>query len=95
MTAEDAANELGCSPALIYKLCTARKLSHNRVGCGRLRAKIVISPEQLAEYRRSTEVLAIDDDEPTERRAKRRGGVVVPDFFAEYRREKAKAKAAR
>ena len=50
LSVKQAANKLGVSPALVYALCSARRLGHERYGLGR--GKIVIPPEALDEYRR-------------------------------------------
>ncbi len=49
MTVKDAARELGISPALVYALCQAKRIRHERHGLGR--GKIVILSEALDEYR--------------------------------------------
>ena len=49
MTVKDAAQELGVSPALVYALCQAKRIRHERHGVGR--GKIVIPTDALDEYR--------------------------------------------
>lgn len=49
MNVKQAAEALGISPALVYALCSARKLRHERHGLGR--GKIVIPLDALDEYR--------------------------------------------
>ncbi len=39
-TVKQAAERLGCSVDLVYRLCSLRKLSHVRIGLGRGRIKI-------------------------------------------------------
>jgi excisionase family DNA binding protein len=47
LTAREAAEYAGISPALVYKLCDERRLPHYRVGgCGR-RGKILIDADDL------------------------------------------------
>ena len=49
LTVKQAADRLGISPALVYALCSARRIRHERYGLGR--GKIVIPGEALDEYR--------------------------------------------
>lgn len=51
MTVRQAAAELGVSGALIYQLCKAGRIRHERFGLGR--GTIRIAPEALAEYRKA------------------------------------------
>ncbi|QEG27843.1 Helix-turn-helix domain protein [Gemmata obscuriglobus] len=53
-----AAKELGVSPSLIYRLCNAGKLKHERFGLGR--GTIRIAPEAITEYRQRSSVPQID-----------------------------------
>lgn len=61
MTVKDAARELGISPALVYALCQAKRIRHERHGLGR--GKIVIPCEALNDYRLRATVPA---DEPSD-----------------------------
>jgi len=45
----EAARELGVSASLVYELCRARRLRHERHGLGR--GKILIPADALQEYR--------------------------------------------
>jgi excisionase family DNA binding protein len=51
MTVKQAAEDLGVSVALVYQLCSAGKIRHERHGLGR--GVIRIPPEALEEYRQS------------------------------------------
>ncbi len=50
LTVKAAAEELGVSPSLVYGLCAAGKIRHERHGLGR--GTIRIARAALAEYRR-------------------------------------------
>ncbi len=50
LTIKAAAERLGVSPSLLYGLCRAGKIRHERFGLGR--GTIRIPPEALDEYRR-------------------------------------------
>lgn len=54
LTVKQAAEELRVSVSLVYALCAARKLRHERIGLGR--GVIRIPPEALDEYRRGRTV---------------------------------------
>jgi excisionase family DNA binding protein len=54
MTVREAAKILEVCPALVYALCAAGKIRHERHGLGR--GAIRISPEALEEYRKSCTV---------------------------------------
>lgn len=54
LTVTKAAERLGISPALVYALCAARKIRHERHGLGR--GKIIITDEALEEYRKRVTV---------------------------------------
>jgi excisionase family DNA binding protein len=54
LTVKQAAERLGVSPSLVYGLCAAGKIRHERHGLGR--GCIRIPPEALDEYRRAAEV---------------------------------------
>jgi excisionase family DNA binding protein len=56
LTVKQAAAELGVSEALVYQLCSSRKLRHERHGLGR--GKILIPEEALQEYRQGVTVRA-------------------------------------
>lgn len=56
MSVKQAADSLGVSHALVYALCSARRIRHERHGLGR--GKIVIPPDALDEYRRRCTVRA-------------------------------------
>jgi excisionase family DNA binding protein len=49
MTAKQAASALGVSPSLVYALCAAGKIAHERHGLGR--GRVVIREEALEAYR--------------------------------------------
>lgn len=53
MTVKEAAEQLGISRSLVYVLCDAGKIRHERHGLGR--GTIRIPPEALEEYRRAAE----------------------------------------
>ncbi len=53
-TVKEAAEALGLSSALIYGLCAAKRLRHERHGLGR--GKIKIPEDAIEEYRRSVTV---------------------------------------
>lgn len=53
LTVKEAAQKLGISPSLVYGLCAAGKIRHERFGLGR--GTIRISIEALSEYRREAE----------------------------------------
>lgn len=61
MTVKDAARELGISPALVYALCQAKRIRHERHGLGR--GKIVIPGEALDEYRQRCTVPTEDHNQ--------------------------------
>lgn len=88
MTVEEAASRLGCKPGLIYKLCSAGRLGHLRVGFGR--GRVVIEERHLEEYRRSVEILALPSnvgrDEPVPVRGGK--GPVVRDYVGEWERDR-------
>ncbi len=54
LSVKDVAKELGVSASLVYRLCAAGKIHHERHGLGR--GTIRIPREALDEYRKSTEV---------------------------------------
>jgi excisionase family DNA binding protein len=54
MTPREAARYLGCSVAMIYSLCSKKRLAHYRVGQGR--GKIVISKQDADDYLQSVRV---------------------------------------
>lgn len=56
LTVKQAAERLGVSPALLYALCDARKIRHERHGLGR--GCIRIPEDALEEYRKSVTVEA-------------------------------------
>ena len=53
LTVKQAAERLGVSPSLVYALCAAGKIRHERHGLGR--GRIVIPEAGLDEYRRGCE----------------------------------------
>ena len=57
LSVREAADQLGVSPALLYALCHARKIRHERHGLRR--GVIRIPTEALAEYQASVTVLAV------------------------------------
>jgi excisionase family DNA binding protein len=59
LTVRQAVDQLGVSPTLIYALCAARKIRHERHGLGR--GKIVIPEDALDEYRRRR-VVSVDEE---------------------------------
>jgi excisionase family DNA binding protein len=54
LSVRNAAKELGVSASLIYRLCAAGRIRHERHGLGR--GTIRIPREALDEYRRAAEV---------------------------------------
>lgn len=56
LTVKAAAERLGISAALVYALCSRRRIRHERHGLGR--GKILIPEEALGEYRQSRTVAA-------------------------------------
>jgi excisionase family DNA binding protein len=58
LTVKQAAERLGVSPSLVYGLCAAGKIRHERHGLGR--GCIRIPPEALEHYRRAAEVKPAD-----------------------------------
>ncbi len=53
MSVKEAAKRLGVSPSLIYALCAAGAIRHERHGLGR--GRVVIQDEALEAYRRTRE----------------------------------------
>jgi excisionase family DNA binding protein len=51
LSVKQAAEQLGISVALVYSLCAARRLRHERYGLGR--GTIRIPTEAIEEYRRN------------------------------------------
>ncbi len=51
LSVKQCADRLGVSAALVYALCAARRIRHERHGLGR--GTIRVSQEALEEYRRS------------------------------------------
>jgi excisionase family DNA binding protein len=82
MNVREAASALGCSRALVYKLCERHQLGHHRIGFGR--GMIVVSPEQLEAYLRATEVFPAPEG-TTEPTLRRRRGAGIPDVLGEIR----------
>lgn len=68
-TVREAAAYLGVSAGLVYALCAARKIRHERHGIGR--GRILIPEDSLEEYRRSrtVEVAAPEPESPRPRAA--------------------------
>lgn len=56
LTIKQAADLLGISVALMYALCAAKQIAHERHGLGR--GTIRIAPEAIEEYRQSRTVKA-------------------------------------
>ena len=56
LTVKEAAEQLRISAALVYALCAAKKIRHERHGLGR--GKIVIPAEAVGEYRQRCTVEA-------------------------------------
>ena len=56
MTVKEAAKALEISPALVYALCAANKIRHERHGLGR--GTIRITKVALEQYRRSSDIRA-------------------------------------
>lgn len=54
LSVREAAQRLGVSPPLVYRLCSARRLRHERIGLRR--GRIRIPEEAIEEYRRSVTV---------------------------------------
>src|SRR5262249_15710509 len=50
LSVEQAASELGVSNSTVYRLCDDGLLSHSRIG-----TRIIITPQQLDQYRREVE----------------------------------------
>lgn len=50
LTVKQAAEQIGISPGLVYALCAARRIRHERHGLGR--GRILIPEEAIEEYRR-------------------------------------------
>lgn len=48
LTVQESAERLGCSPALVYLLCSKRRVPHVRLGTGR--GTIRIAEEELNEF---------------------------------------------
>jgi excisionase family DNA binding protein len=67
-TVKQAAKEIGISASLVYGLCTAGKIRHERHGLGR--GTIRIPREALDEYRRNSTVSGTDAAEPAVLRLK-------------------------
>lgn len=84
MNVAEAAIQLECSTALIYKLCEHGRFGHHRIGFGR--GKLSISPAQITEYRRECEVATVPagEDEPVKDMRRLRGGTVIPDIIGPY-----------
>lgn len=59
-TVKQAAETLGVSPALVYALCAAKKIKHERHGLGR--GAIRIPAEALDEYRKRVTVRTEETD---------------------------------
>ena len=57
LSVKEAAAQLGISPALVYELCSVRKLRHERHGLGR--GTIRIPEDALEEYRRGVTVVVV------------------------------------
>jgi excisionase family DNA binding protein len=53
LNVKQVAAELGISPALVYALCAAGKLEHERYGLGR--GTIRITPEALKKFREASQ----------------------------------------
>lgn len=64
-----AAERLGVSAALVYGLCAARRLRHERHGLGR--GRIRIPEEAIEEYRRGVTVAVCEAAEQEAPRPKR------------------------
>jgi excisionase family DNA binding protein len=62
LTVKQAAERLGVSVGLIYALCAARRLRHERHGLGR--GKILIPEDSLQEYRRRCTIEAGERAKP-------------------------------
>ena len=56
LSVKQAAERLGVSPALVYALCTKKRIRHERHGLGR--GVIRIPDDALEEYRSGREVMA-------------------------------------
>jgi excisionase family DNA binding protein len=54
LTVKQAAEALGVSQAIVYALCAARRIRHQRIGLGR--GTIRIPEDAIAEYRESVTV---------------------------------------
>lgn len=54
LTVRQAAERLGVSPGLVYQLCAAGKIRHERHGIGR--GTIRIPDDAIEEYRRSVTI---------------------------------------
>jgi excisionase family DNA binding protein len=54
LSVNEAAKRLGISPSLVYALCAAKRLRHERYGMGR--GKIRIPEAALDEYRKQATV---------------------------------------
>jgi excisionase family DNA binding protein len=65
LTVKQTAERLRISPALVYALCAARKLRHERYGLGR--GKILVPEDAIEEYRRRCTVEAGADRSPPPR----------------------------
>jgi excisionase family DNA binding protein len=63
LTVREASGRLGVSPSLVYALCAARRLAHERHGLGR--GKILIPEGALEEYRRGQTVAAGEGTGPS------------------------------
>lgn len=86
LNVEKAALALGCGPALVYKLCEARKLGHTRLGFGR--GKIVITEGDIQEYRARCRVLPADEIATGPEPRRRRRDVAIPDVLSKYKKKK-------
>ena len=87
MTVQEAARQLEVSVHLVYRLCSAGRLAHTRIGLKR--GVIRIDPADLAEFRAARKVEACDEpDEAPEviRLPRARAGAPKPrDYIAEHR----------
>lgn len=71
LTVKEAAKRLGISPALVYGLCAARRIRHERHGLRR--GAIRIPESALEEYRRRHTIEATEEEIPPVAEGKVRG----------------------
>lgn len=86
MTVEEAAKQLECSAALVYKLCGKGEIGYTRIGFGR--GKIMITDGDLSEYLELRRVHPTPEVDPGPSVAQRVKRPTVKDYYAEWKRKK-------